>query len=181
MPFLSPITANNANQWLALFDSSASMKTGTVHQFHERHLAQHGAEFMAQVYRVGMERLLENACAMQRPELCNTFRRVMSNAIDAHFAALDLADASLCLSLADNAKEWLTFMHCMLLAEKISFEYICAGFLSTYSGEFMAQAYLKTFEHMLHDKAPGESFTLLSTLQQALSQACETTACYAAA
>ncbi|GAA4032963.1 hypothetical protein GCM10022409_16580 [Hymenobacter glaciei] len=178
---LSQTTVNNATQWLALHESVALVEAGSLRQLHERHLAQHGTEFMARVYQATIEQLLENAYDLQRLELCNVFRRVMSDAIDAHFTTLDLADFSLSLSLANNAKEWLTFMHCMSLAKKISFHKVHTGFLFTYGDDFMVQVYHQTFALTQHPGALSEPQASLSTLQQVLDQAVANTAYKAAA
>jgi hypothetical protein len=178
---LFQLSADNAKQWLALFDSVAVFETGALRQFHELNLTEHGSGFMARVYQAAIEQLLENACDLQRLELCNAFRRAMSHALDAHFTGLDLADSSFRLDLAENAKQWLAFMHCMSLAEKITFQQVHAGFLSTYGDEFMVPVYHRAFGLALHHGVLSEPLALLSTLQQVLDRALETSAYHVAA
>lgn len=169
MQQLSQNTCSNAEQWLALFDSIALFDPEAVKQFHELHLAQYGPELMARVYRASLELLLEKASDLQRVELGRAFRRGISAAIDAHFSRSVLGDSTLWQNLAENAKEWLAFTHCMLLADKVPFHQAYAGFLSAYNDEFIAQVYQKAFEQVLH-QAPGESIALLSAFKHALDQ-----------
>lgn len=178
---LLPTLAVYSKQELTLFDSSALFGSGNMKQFHARHIARYGAELMVRVYRASMEQLLENACAWQRLQLCNTFREVVNEAIDAHFAELDLADSALRLSLADNAKQWLAFVHCTSQANKTCSHQVYAAFLATYGDELLAQTYLKVFEQILQQRTSTESLDLLSTIEQVLDQALETNPYHAAA
>lgn len=133
---LLPSPADHARQWLALLASIATLEADSFHQKHERYLELHGCGFMAYVYQEAIVQILLNANIDERYELCGVFRRVMSQGIDVHFGQLDLTDQTLRLGLADNARQWLAFLHSMSLANKTSFQSVHLGFLTTYGCDF---------------------------------------------
>lgn len=166
-------SAESAIQWNSLLESISLLENASFHRSHERYLTQYGCEFMAHVYQHAIERVLEVATCEDRLELCSAFRRVMSQAIDTHFMGLESMDLALRLSLADNAKQWLAFLHSMALADKISFNNIHVGFLGTYGADFMARAYRATFEHVLQSVSLHEPGKIMAAFQQSLNQALE--------
>lgn len=167
---LLPPSADHEQQWLSLLASIAMVEADSFHQKHERYLALHGCAFMAYVYREAIVQILLSANVEERYELCGVFRRVMNQGIDAHFGQLDLMDHSLRLGLADNARQWLAFLHSMSLAHKTSFQSVHLGFLTTYGCAFMSQVYHDTFEHALRPGGLVTSDRILSAFEQALNQ-----------
>lgn len=165
--------ADQARQWLALLASIATIEADSFHHKHERYLALHGCGFMAYVYQEAIVQILLNANLDERYELCGIFRRVMSQGIDQHFGNLDLTDHALRQGLADNARQWLAFLHSMSLAEKTSFHRVHLSFLTTYGCDFMAEVYRETFEYALRPGSMVASDRILAAFEQALEQALE--------
>jgi hypothetical protein len=169
-----PSPAESANQWLALLASIALVEAESFHEKHERFLALNGCGFMAYVYQKAIVQILEIASVPERHELCGVFRRVMSQGIDAHFGEMDLMDHTLRLGLADNARQWLAFLHSMSLAEKRSFHSVHLGFVTTYGCDFMAQVYHDTFEYALQPGGLVAPDKILTAFQQSLDEVLET-------
>jgi hypothetical protein len=166
-----PSPADHAQQWLALLASIAMVESESFHQKHEQYLALNGCGFMAFVYQKAIVEILLNANPDERYELCGIFRRIMSQGIDRHFGALDLMDHTLRQGLADNARQWLSFLHSMSLADKKSFHSVHLGFLGTYGCDFMTQVYYDTFEYALRPGVVVVPDRILSAFNQALEQA----------
>lgn len=166
-----PPPADHAQQWLALLASIATVESESFHQKHARYLALNGCGFMAFVYQKAIVEILLNANLDERYELCGVFRRVMNHSIDQHFGELDLTDQALRQGLADNARQWLAFLHSMSLADKTSFHSVHLGLLTTYGCDFMAQAYHETFEYALRPGGLVASDRILTAFDQALEQA----------
>lgn len=163
--------ADQAQQWLALLASIAMVEADSFQQKHEQYLALNGCGFMAFVYQKAIVEILLNANLDERYELCGVFRRIMSQGIDRHFGELDLMDRTLRQGLADNARQWLAFLHSMSLADKTSFHSVHLGFLNTYGCDFMTQVYYDTFEYALRPGGMVAPDRILNTFNQTLEQA----------
>jgi hypothetical protein len=169
-----PSPSESANQWLALLASIALVEAESFHEKHERFLALNGCGFMAHVYQKAIVQILEMASVPERHELCGVFRRVMNHGIDTHFGEMDLMDQTLRQGLADNARQWLSFLHSMSLAEKRSFHSVHLGFVTTYGCSFMAQVYHDTFECALRPGGLLAPDSILAAFQRALDEVLET-------
>ncbi|GAA4383419.1 hypothetical protein [Hymenobacter koreensis] len=80
-------------------------------------------------------------------------------------------DQDLQLSLANNAKAWLALSLSISSAEKLSFDKIHDGFLSTYGADFMSHVYRVTIEKVLQNMPDTERSKLLAAFQQAMDRA----------
>ncbi|GAA4035980.1 hypothetical protein GCM10022409_21070 [Hymenobacter glaciei] len=155
---------------MALLASIATVEADSFYQKHERYLALHGCGFMAYVYQEAIVQILLDANLDERYELCGVFRRVMSQSIDAHFGQMELTDHTLRVGLADNARQWLAFLHSMSLADKTSFQSVHLGFLTSYGCNFMSQVYYDTFECALRPGGLVAPDRILAPFEQALGQ-----------
>lgn len=171
---LLPAPAESSNQWLSLLTAIALIESESFHEKHERFMALYGCGFMANVYQKAIVQILEVVNLPERSELCGVFRRVMGQGIDAHFRGLDLIDQTLRYGLADNARQWLAFLHSMSLAEKTSFQSVHLGFLTTYGCDFMAQVYHDTFEYALRPGGMVAPDRIQAAFKQALAEALKT-------
>ncbi|MCR5886619.1 hypothetical protein LRS06_02280 [Hymenobacter sp. J193] len=78
--------ANNAKEWLALSLSISSAEKQAFGKVHDGFFTTYGANFMAHVYRLTIERALQSMPETERDKLMITFRETMDKAIDEHYS-----------------------------------------------------------------------------------------------
>jgi|GEM_PF-2423045 len=78
--------ANNAKEWLALSVSISSAEKAAFDKTHDGLFATHGAHFMAHVYRLAFERVLQNMPDAERSKLLVAFQHATEEAVDERYS-----------------------------------------------------------------------------------------------
>lgn len=78
--------ANNAKEWLALSLSISSAEKEAFGKVHDGFFTTYGANFMAHVYRLTIERAMQSMPEAERTKLLMVLRETMEQAIDEHYS-----------------------------------------------------------------------------------------------
>ncbi|QIX60214.1 hypothetical protein FY528_01150 [Hymenobacter lutimineralis] len=78
--------ANNAKEWLALSLSISSAEKEAFGKVHDGFFTTYGANFMAHVYRLTIERAMQSMPETERTKLIMVLRETMEQAIDEHYS-----------------------------------------------------------------------------------------------
>lgn len=76
--------ANNAKAWLALSLSISDAEKVAFDKIHDDFLSTYGPDFMVQVYRNMVDRVLRHSSNEERDKLLQAFKASMDHAIDGH-------------------------------------------------------------------------------------------------
>ncbi|SHI89540.1 hypothetical protein SAMN02745146_1834 [Hymenobacter daecheongensis DSM 21074] len=78
--------ANNAKAWQALSLFISSAEKTAFDKTHDALFVTYGAHFMAHVYRLAFEKVLQNMPDAERSKLFTAFQQATESAIDQHYS-----------------------------------------------------------------------------------------------
>lgn len=78
--------ASTTTEWQALSLAISSAEKVTFDALHDQFFARHGSAFMAHLYRMAFDGVLQHLPEVERNTLLDAFTHAMKRAIDEHYA-----------------------------------------------------------------------------------------------